>query len=141
RYPIFHMKSFLKPVFILFVLTFGLIGQQFQLHAQVGYMKSFDQAAVVSATQQASEAGTEILRKGGNAVDAAVAVKFALAVTFPAAGNLGGGGFMVYRAADGTQATLDFREMAPGAAHRDMYLDREGEVVDGLSTYGHLASG
>lgn len=104
-------------------------------------MKSFDQAAVVSATQQASEAGTEILRKGGNAVDAAVAVKFALAVTFPAAGNLGGGGFMVYRGADGTQATLDFREMAPGTAHRDMYLDRDGEVVDGLSTYGHLASG
>lgn len=122
---------------LLFVLIFGVQPSV----AQVGYMKSFDQAAVVSATQQASEAGIEIMQKGGNAVDAAVAVKFALAVTFPAAGNIGGGGFMVYRAADGTSATLDFREMAPAAAHRDMYLDENGEVIDRLSTYGHLASG
>jgi gamma-glutamyltranspeptidase / glutathione hydrolase len=131
--------NFIKFTFSILLLL-PIISIQ-TLCAQVGYMKSFDQAAVVSATQQASEAGTEILRKGGNAVDAAVAVKFALAVTFPAAGNLGGGGFMVYRGADGTQATLDFREIAPGTAHRDMYLDRDGEVVDGLSTYGHLASG
>lgn len=124
---------------LVYSLTFFALSSQ--AIGQVGYMKSFENAAVVSATQQASEAGIEILRMGGNAVDAAVATKFALAVTFPAAGNLGGGGFMVYRAADGTAATLDFREMAPGAAHRDMYLDENGEVVDGLSTFGHLASG
>jgi gamma-glutamyltranspeptidase / glutathione hydrolase len=109
--------------------------------AQVGFVKSFDNAAVVSATQEASDAGIEIMRMGGNAIDAAVAVKFALAVTFPAAGNIGGGGFMVIRSADGNISTLDFREMAPAAAHRDMYLDENGEVIDRLSTFGHLASG
>jgi gamma-glutamyltranspeptidase / glutathione hydrolase len=110
-------------------------------HAQVGFPRTFDNAAVVSATEQASKAGIEILQLGGNAVDAAVAVKFALAVTFPIAGNIGGGGFMVYRSAEGDVTTLDFREMAPAAAHRDMYLDDNNEVIDSLSTYGHLASG
>ena len=109
--------------------------------AQVGFPKIFENAAVVSATQEASEAGIEIIQKGGNAIDAAVAVKFALAVTFPAAGNIGGGGFMVIRSADGNVSTLDFRETAPAAAHRDMYLDEDGEVIDRLSTFGHLASG
>jgi len=111
------------------------------VQGQVGFPKIYDNAAVVSATQEASEAGIEIIRQGGNAVDAAVAVKFALAVTFPAAGNLGGGGFLVLRSADGSVHTLDFREMAPSAAHRDMYLDENGDVIDGLSTFGHLASG
>ena len=109
--------------------------------AQVGFVKSFENAAVVSATQEASDAGIEIMRMGGNAIDAAVAVKFALAVTFPAAGNIGGGGFMVIRSGDGQVSTLDFREMAPAAAHRDMYLDEDGDVIDRLSTFGHLASG
>jgi gamma-glutamyltranspeptidase / glutathione hydrolase len=111
------------------------------LQAQVGFVKSFDNAAVVSATQEASDAGIEIMRMGGNAIDAAVAVKFALAVTFPAAGNIGGGGFMVIRSADGNVSSLDFREMAPASAHRDMYLDENGDVIDRLSTFGHLASG
>lgn len=127
--------------FLLFFLFIILGGNSVQLSAQVGFTKSFDHAAVVSATREASEAGIEIIQKGGNAVDAAVAVKFALAVTFPAAGNLGGGGFLVLRQADGSSFAIDFREMAPAAAHRDMYLDENREVINRLSTYGHLASG
>lgn len=100
-----------------------------------------DSAMVVSAHPLASQVGVNILRKGGNAVDAAVAVQFALAVTFPAAGNIGGGGFMVIRNNDGTTASLDYREKAPARATTDMFLDKEGEVVADLSTAGHLASG
>jgi len=100
-----------------------------------------DSAMVVSAHPLASQVGTDILRKGGNAVDAAIAVQFALAVTFPAAGNIGGGGFMVIRQNDGAIASLDYRERAPGKATADMYLDKKREVIDKLSTAGHLASG
>lgn len=96
---------------------------------------------VVSAKIEASEAGVEVLQKGGNAVDAAVATGFALAVVYPSAGNVGGGGFMVVRFADGRATTIDYREEAPGAATRDMYLDSTGEFVHGPSTTGHLASG
>ncbi|MFA6946540.1 MAG: gamma-glutamyltransferase family protein, partial [Pedobacter sp.] len=96
---------------------------------------------VVSAHPSASKVGLDILKKGGNAVDAAVAVQFALAVVYPEAGNLGGGGFMVYRSAGGELATLDFREKAPGKASRDMYLDSEGKVITDKSLYGHLAAG
>ena len=85
------------------------------------------QGAVSSAEANASRIGVEVLKKGGNAVDAAVAVGFALAVTHPSAGNLGGGGFLVVRLADGTTAAIDYREEAPGAASRDMYLDAKGE--------------
>jgi len=99
------------------------------------------EAMVVSAHPIASEIGKKILLKGGNAVDAAVAVQFALAVVYPVAGNIGGGGFMIYRAADGEVASLDFREMAPIASSRDMYLDEKGDVIPGLSLNGHLASG
>ncbi|MEM9621338.1 MAG: gamma-glutamyltransferase [Pseudomonadota bacterium] len=96
---------------------------------------------VASRSSWASQVGADILARGGNAVDAAVAVGFALAVTYPSAGNLGGGGFMVIRLADGTQITNDHREKAPLAATRDMYLDADGEVIDGLSTRSHLAVG
>lgn len=96
---------------------------------------------VVSDSREASEVGAAILNRGGNAVDAAVAVGFALAVTHPSAGNLGGGGFMVARMADGTTFALDFREIAPAAASRDMFLDEDGDVVPGLSRNSHLASG
>ncbi len=96
---------------------------------------------VVTAHPLGTEAGIEILRAGGNAVDAAIAVQFALAVVYPRAGNIGGGGFMIYRGADGEVSSLDFRETAPGASFKDMYLDEEGNVVEGLSRNGHLAVG
>lgn len=100
-----------------------------------------DSAMVVCAHPLAAKAGTEILQKGGNAVDAAIAVQFALAVVYPRAGNIGGGGFMVIRMDDGTADALDYREMAPSSAHRDMYLDSLGNPVAEMSREGHLAVG
>ncbi|HUR93635.1 MAG TPA: gamma-glutamyltransferase [Gemmatimonadales bacterium] len=97
-------------------------------------------AMVVSGSPLASTVGRDILRQGGNAVDAAVAVGFALAVVHPEAGNLGGGGFMVIRLRDGTAQALDYRETAPSRATRDMYLDASGEPTE-LSVTGHLAAG
>jgi gamma-glutamyltranspeptidase/glutathione hydrolase len=96
---------------------------------------------VVCAYPDAAQVGLEILKKGGNAVDAAIAVQFAMAVTVPEAGNIGGGGFMVYRAADGQSNTLDFREKAPSAATTNMYLDAAGNPVHDMSLYTHKASG
>src|ERR1039457_6704992 len=95
---------------------------------------------VVSVEPHATEAGVKILQAGGNAVDAAVAVGLALAVTHPSAGNLGGGGFMLVRLADGRTAFLDFRERAPAAASRNMYLDANGKATTD-STLGYRASG
>ncbi|MGK7392253.1 MAG: gamma-glutamyltransferase [Candidatus Cyclobacteriaceae bacterium M2_1C_046] len=100
-----------------------------------------DQAMVVSAHPLASKVGVEIMRQGGNAADAAVAVEFALAVVYPDAGNIGGGGFIVLRQNDGSTDALDYREEAPAAADRNMYLDEHGEVIEGLSQDGHLAAG
>jgi len=96
---------------------------------------------VVSRSTLASQAGVEMLRRGGNAVDAAVATGFALAVTYPSAGNLGGGGFMVIRLADGQVFALDFRETAPAQASRDMFLDAKGEPMASLSRKSHLSAG
>lgn len=98
-------------------------------------------AMVVSAHPLATEVGLNILKSGGNAIDAAVAVQFALAVVYPVAGNIGGGGFMVFRSNDGEFKALDFRETAPAAAHRDLFLDDGGTVIPGLSLNSHLASG
>lgn len=126
----------MKTIFSLFLLCFI----SFQSFAQTGWTKKFDQALVVSAEVYASEIGKQILQQGGNAVDAAVAVQFALAVTLPRAGNIGGGGFMVVRLADGTTAALDFREKAPLESHRDMYI-RDGEFQPRLSQKGILSVG
>jgi gamma-glutamyltranspeptidase/glutathione hydrolase len=98
-------------------------------------------ALVVSAHPEASRVGRDIMQQGGNAYDAAVAVQFALAVVLPVAGNIGGGGFIVYRDHAGPSGTLDFRETAPAGASRDMYLDASGNVVPGRSTAGALAVG
>ncbi|KQP17481.1 gamma-glutamyltransferase [Pseudorhodoferax sp. Leaf265] len=96
---------------------------------------------VVSAQHLATRVGVDVLKDGGNAIDAAVAVGYALAVVYPAAGNLGGGGFMTIRLADGRSTFLDFREKAPLAATANMYLDKDGNVIKGASTLGHLAVG
>jgi gamma-glutamyltranspeptidase/glutathione hydrolase len=98
---------------------------------------------VASTNEVASRVGVEIMKRGGNAVDAAIAVGFALAVTHPAAGNLGGGGFMVIRLKDGRSTAIDYREMAPAAAHRDVYLDKNGNLIEGEggSLIGYRAAG
>ena len=103
--------------------------------------RSGNNGAVVSAHPLASKAGLNILRQGGNAVDAAIATQLALAVVYPGAGNIGGGGFMVAHLKNGKNITLDFREKAPGKASRDMYLDANGNARGELSTEGHLAAG
>ena len=100
-----------------------------------------EKGMVVSAQHLATEVGVDVLKHGGSAIDAAVAVGYALAVVYPSAGNLGGGGFMTIRFADGRKTFLDFREKAPHQASRDMYLDKDGNVVKGLSTTGWLAVG
>jgi len=100
-----------------------------------------DSAMIVSARNEASAIGVSILKKGGNAFDAMIATDLALAVVYPIAGNIGGGGFTVYRTNDGLTGALDYREKAPIEAHRDMYLDENGDVVPGKSTLGAFAVG
>lgn len=126
-----------------FALLIGLFVLGSCAGGQIGKQQSneYKNGMVVSAHPAASQVGIDILKKGGNAVDAAVAVQFALAVVYPEAGNLGGGGFMVYRSSRGELATLDFREKAPGKASRDMYLDAQGNPIVEKSLYGHLAAG
>ena len=119
-----------------------------QVHAQINpYSYSVNKktitqkGAVVSAHPLASQVGIEILKNGGNAFDAAIATQLALAVVYPGAGNLGGGGFLVAHLKNGENITLDYREMAPGKASRDMYLDADGNAHSNLSLRGHLAAG
>jgi gamma-glutamyltranspeptidase/glutathione hydrolase len=100
-----------------------------------------DKAMVVSAREEASAIGVAIMKKGGNAFDAMVATELALAVSYPQAGNIGGGGFMVFRMANGETGALDYREKAPLAATKDMYLDADGNVIEGRSTASSVASG
>jgi gamma-glutamyltranspeptidase / glutathione hydrolase len=110
-------------------------------HAASATPVAAENGMVVTAQHLATQVGVDILKRGGSAIDAAVAVGYALAVVYPAAGNLGGGGFMTIWFADGRKTFLDFREKAPRAASRDMYLDRSGNIVKGLSTIGWLAVG
>jgi gamma-glutamyltranspeptidase/glutathione hydrolase len=100
-------------------------------------------AMVASTSRLASEVGSDVMKRGGNAVDAAIAVAFALAVVYPAAGNLGGGGFMLLRLKDGKTTAIDYREMAPGAAHRNVFQDEKGKLIkgEGSSTIGYRAAG
>lgn len=103
--------------------------------------KSYQNGVVVSDSEIATKAGLQILKEGGNAIDAAVTVAFVLAVVFPQAGNIGGGGFLVYRKADGTVSTINYREMAPLKSYKNMYLDDKGNIIKDLSTKGPLAAG
>ncbi|MEL6485270.1 MAG: gamma-glutamyltransferase, partial [Bacteroidota bacterium] len=100
-----------------------------------------ENAMVVSAREEASQIGSDIIKKGGNAFDAMIATEMALAVAYPFAGNLGGGGFMVYRKENGQLGGLDYREKAPLSAHKDMYLDSLGNVIPDMSTVGATAVG
>lgn len=110
-------------------------------HYTIQKDKVFSKGAVACAHPIASRVGAAILRQGGNAIDAMIATQLALAVVYPGAGNIGGGGFMVARLKDGKTFTLDYRETAPAKASRDMYLDEKGNAQSNLSQYGHLASG
>ncbi len=110
-------------------------------HYSIVKSQTFNKASVACANPIASNIGAAIMKQGGNAFDAAIAVNFALAVVHPSAGNIGGGGFLVARKADGKPIALDYRETAPGKASRDMYLDKNGNAQLMLSQYGHQASG
>lgn len=125
--------------FVLTLFLFVSVNSEYAA-AQIGWTKAYENAVVVTAEKQASLAGKQILQDGGNAVDAAVAVQFALAVTLPRAGNIGGGGFMVIHTADGQNITLDYREQAPAKAGPDMYI-KNGEYIPKLSREGVLAVG
>lgn len=131
---------------LLFVLFFS-VGLTLQAQKYIPFPYSIekdllaDSAAVVAAHPLATRVGISILRQGGNAVDAAVAVQFALAVVYPQAGNIGGGGFMIYRSAKGQTAALDFREKAPAAAAETMYQDSAGNVLPNKSRFGVFACG
>lgn len=134
-----YLIGFIVVLFVVFLLTHQIVFWQQLPEPREGTIGK--NAMVVSAHPLASEVGNEILKQGGNAYDAAIAVNFALAVVYQQAGNIGGGGFMVHRQSDGSVGSLDFREKAPMAAHQDMYLDDNGDVISGLSQEGHLAVG
>ena len=132
----------LKPLLVLIFIGFT-ISCKVNSSRIYDYKKSFiaEKGMVVSAHPLASKIGNEILQQGGNAIDAAIAVQFALAVVYPVAGNIGGGGFMIVHTSGGKIDALDYREKAPQKAHKDMYLDKDGNVIPRLSLDGHLAAG
>ncbi len=137
------MKKLLLPTLIgLFCLPFLGNTQIIPFPYVLQKEAIADSAMVVSAHPIATKVGIDILKKGGNAIDAAVAVQFALAVVYPQAGNLGGGGFLIYRDAKGKKTlALDYREKAPAAATEKMYLDSAGNVLTNKSRFGALACG
>jgi gamma-glutamyltranspeptidase/glutathione hydrolase len=128
----------LSQVFLVLILVNGSIAPVFAREPVRGR-----RGMVASTNEVASRVGVDVMKRGGNAVDAAIAVAFALAVTHPAAGNLGGGGFMMIRLKDGRTTAIDYREMAPAAAHRDVYLDKNGNLIEGEggSLIGYRAAG
>ncbi|TGN29445.1 gamma-glutamyltransferase [Empedobacter tilapiae] len=123
----------MKKISLIIVSFFAIIN----LNAQ----ESYKNGVVVTAHPEASKVGVEILKKGGNAIDASIAVQFALAVVYPNAGNIGGGGFLVYRDAKGKTDALDYREKAPLKAFEDMYWDKDGNAIKDLSLYGQFSAG
>lgn len=141
----YMIKSFILKYITLIIIIFLWQGCRQQTTVGEPYaiqkVASSSHAMVVTAHPLATDIGVEILERGGNAVDAAVAVQFALAVVYPIAGNIGGGGFMLIRDTSGEASALDFREKAPMAAYQDLYLDSMGQVMEGMSTTGHLSVG
>lgn len=126
---------------IIFLLAFAILGCKSNEKTVEPTGLVTAKAMVVAAREEASQIGVEIMKKGGNAFDAMVATELALAVSHPQAGNIGGGGFMVFRKANGETGAIDYREKAPLAATKDMFLDDKGNVIDGKSRETALASG
>ena len=126
------MKKIKIAVFFSFFIAVGCLGINAQTYAQHGM--------VASSSELASTVGVEILKRGGNAIDASVATAFALAVTHPSAGNIGGGGFLVFMDSSGYATTIDFREKAPLKATPDMFLNEERELLNGKNLYGRESS-
>ncbi len=143
------MLKIISPLLFIFLLPVFIIAQSIvgkgkavdPYHYTIQKNQTFSKGAVACAHPIASNVGAAILKQGGNAIDAAIATQLALAVVYPGAGNIGGGGFMVVSLKDGKNVTLDYRETAPAKASRDMYLDDKGNAQSNLSQYGHLASG
>ncbi len=139
------MKLFKKPliIFTAIAFLFSLIPAPSKTFAAWREPVRGKHAMVASQHEIASKIGVEVIKKGGNAVDAAIAVAFALAVVYPEAGNLGGGGFMLIRFKDGKTTAIDYREMAPASANRNVYLDKDGKLIkgEGSSTIGYRAAG
>src|ERR1700674_125221 len=135
-FPMAIPRATLRTLVVAAALSIWPLARAASIAPAVG-----ENGMAVTAQHLATRVGIDVLKKGGNAVDAAVAVGYALAVVYPAAGNLGGGGFMTIQLADGRKTFLDFRERAPLAARADMYLDANGNVIKGLSTVGYLAVG
>src|ERR1700732_1639710 len=134
------MKTRFRFILIRVLATFAVVACATVRAASVAPVGA-EHGMVVTAHKLATKVGVDVLERGGNAVDAAVAVGYAMAVVYPAAGNLGGGGFMTIQLADGRKTFLDFRETAPKGATANMYLDKDGNVIKGLSTKGHPAAG
>ncbi len=140
----FLLLLFFVPFFIPAQNKTAIVGAGKEVNPysySINKSQSFTNASVTSAHPLASMVGAEIMKRGGNAFDAVIATQLTLAVVYPGAGNIGGGGFLVGHTKEGKNITLDYREMAPSNASRDMYLDANKNVITDLSTLGHLASG
>jgi gamma-glutamyltranspeptidase/glutathione hydrolase len=140
-YIIHYSMTKFRSLLLLFTISFLFTNCKTATKKAIIIGETSQKAMVVSAREEASKIGLGILKKGGNAFDAMVATELALAVAYPYAGNIGGGGFMVYRKNDGQIGALDYREKAPLASSKDMYLDENGNVIAGKSTLGAMAVG